>query len=68
MIPNATEAAQDQQPMTVTSVYIGRIVIWTENVYVTIIGQARIVAPLYRILTDAMIDDINALDQLYMIV
>ena len=66
MIPNATEAAKDQLPMIVTSEYIVLIEIWTESVSVMTIGQARIVVPSYLILIDVMIDDINALVQLYM--
>lgn len=66
MIPNATEAAKDQLHMIVTSEYIVLIEIWTVNVSVMTIGQARIVVLSYLILIDVMIDDINALVQPYM--
>ena len=52
--------------MIVTSEYIVRIEIWTVNVSVMTIGQARIVVLSYLILIDVMIDDINALVQPYM--
>jgi len=52
--------------MIVTSEYIVLIEIWTVNVSVMTIGQARIVVLSYLILIDVMIDDINALVQPYM--